>query len=449
MSSIPENRYSIKGSLFAVIILALLTLADNVLTNTLPFALGPGPPQIPGFWNLTTTSLVLSVVSDLIGQPVLIILTYHYSSRYAINANILSITIASICSLILLFWRTDELAWTSALAPIFKIIGSGSHATAFLAISVIWENTSGSLRAALIYTTGAVIVLCQTIASSVTPFLARQDLALPYIFSIICCVLAGFATIVYDTAGAPSSSREWTNDSSAQPLLSPLVASEDAPSAAPLGILGAYSDRWYNKPFTTRKVLKLLGLVFLLVAIAKATRPLFITYIQHRVGITPAGANYLWLIRTLMSLVIFSAVLPLVVIRWSKSPLRLPSTMNLYIAKISIVLLAVGAVLIGVARSKPVLMAGLIINTLGVAIDLALLAFAADIVPENIASCFFMAMASIESTGTLIGIAVLYPLYQRCLDDDTLVGGMPYYICASLFIICGVIVWSLKPLPIS
>lgn len=32
--------------------------------------------------------------------------------------------------------------------------------------------------------------------------------------------------------------------------------------------------------------------------------------------------------------------------------------MNLYIAKISIVLLAVGAVLIGVARSKPVLMAG-------------------------------------------------------------------------------------------
>ncbi len=63
MSSIPENRYSIKGSLFAVIILALLTLADNVLTNTLPFALGPGPPQIPGFWNLTTTSLVLSVVS--------------------------------------------------------------------------------------------------------------------------------------------------------------------------------------------------------------------------------------------------------------------------------------------------------------------------------------------------------------------------------------------------
>lgn len=39
--------------------------------------------------------------ADLIGQPVLIILTYHYSSRYAINANILSITIASICSLIL------------------------------------------------------------------------------------------------------------------------------------------------------------------------------------------------------------------------------------------------------------------------------------------------------------------------------------------------------------
>lgn len=73
---------------------------------------------------------------------------------------------------------------------------------------------------------------------------------------------------------------------------------------------------------------------------------------------------------------------------------------------------------------------GLVINTLGVATDLGLLAFAADTVPEAIASCFFMAIASLESAGTLIGIAVLYPLYQLCLYNDTLVGGIPYYFCA-------------------
>lgn len=70
------------------------------------------------------------------------------------------------------------------------------------------------------------------------------------------------------------------------------------------------------------------------------------------------------------------------------------------------------------------------VNTLGVATDLALLAFAADTVTGDIASCFFMITASLESVGTLIGIALLYPLYQISLDDKTLFGGIPYYICA-------------------
>lgn len=67
---------------------------------------------------------------------------------------------------------------------------------------------------------------------------------------------------------------------------------------------------------------------------------------------------------------------------------------------------------------------------MGVATDLSLLAFAADVIAEDLATCVFMTIASIESVGTLFGIALLYPLYQRALDDDTLFGGIPYYICA-------------------
>ncbi|KAI1419198.1 hypothetical protein F5Y12DRAFT_721013 [Xylaria sp. FL1777] len=253
MSSSLGNRHASKGSVLAIAALALLTLADNILTNTLPFTLGPRPPQIPGFWNLTTTALIISVVS--------------------------------------VYWGTYARTWTSAIAPVFKIIGGGSHATTFLTITTIWEKTSGSLRAALIYTTGAVVVLCQTVASSVTPFLVRQHLALPYIFSIAFCILAGFVTLIDNTPEAPTSGQEWASDSSVQPLLPPRTASEDAASASSSGFIAAYSIRWRNNPSMTRKPLKLLGWVFLLAAIAKATRPLFITYIQHRVGITPLAAS--------------------------------------------------------------------------------------------------------------------------------------------------------------
>ncbi|KAI1357220.1 hypothetical protein F5Y08DRAFT_324781 [Xylaria arbuscula] len=436
----------VTGGLQAVVILALLTLADNVLANALPIALGPGPPQTPGFWNLTTTSLVLSVVSDLIGQPVLALIAYQYNFSHAINLNIFSIATTAFFSLLLSLWRTDGLVWAFAIASVFKVIGSGCHATIFLTIVDIRDKTSGSLRTSLIYTTGAVTVLCQTIASSVGPSLAARELTLPYILSIVCCSLAASIANISNTTEIPVNSRDWRSDPCTRPLLSPPASNHDASSSIPMGFLRTHSDRWQEKPSRTRNVLKLLGFVFLLAAIAKATRPLFITYIQHRVGITLDGANCLWLVRTIMSLVIFSAVLPLSVILWCKGPFRLSSSLNLYVAKISIVLLASGAILIGMALTETVLIAGLVVNTLGVAMDLALLAFATDVVPDNITSFFFMAIASIESAGTLIGIAVLYPLYQMFLDDGTIIGGIPYYVCGGLFMVCAIVVWSLKPL---
>lgn len=92
------------GYPLAVAFLALLTLADNTLVNALPIALGPGPPQVPGFWNLTTTALVISVVSDLIGQLVLIPLIDRYGYGLAMKMNSLGVLIASVFSLIS---RTD------------------------------------------------------------------------------------------------------------------------------------------------------------------------------------------------------------------------------------------------------------------------------------------------------------------------------------------------------
>ncbi|KAI0975630.1 hypothetical protein F4678DRAFT_483879 [Xylaria arbuscula] len=439
-----KNEHVTKGNLFALVVLALLTLADNVFANTLLFSLGSKTPQTPGFWNLATTSLIISVVADLIGQLVLIFLTHYYTSLYLLILCMDFISIFNILlnSCILVFWRPDEHGWISAIAPMFKTIGGGSHTTAFLIITYIKKNNSSSLKAALVYMTGAVIVLCQIFASSITRLIAKQDLTLSYILSLVCCTLAGFVTIRDSVARAVASDQNWTADSM-RPLLSHRKASN-----MPLGLIEEYLNGWHNMHSGARKSLTLLGWAIFLAAIAKATRPLFLTYVQHRVGLTPTAASDLLMIRTIMSLVIFSVVLPLVLLLSSKIPSMRPITINSHMVKMSIVLLAVGAVLIGAAQSETVLMSGLVINTLGVATDLALLAFAADVVPDNIASSFFMIIASVESAGTIVGIVLLYPLYQQFIDSDTLLGGVPYYICASLFTSAGIIIWSLQPLSI-
>lgn len=65
MPSILGNRYAMGNCLLAVVFLTLLTSGDNILTNALPIALGSVPPQLPGFWNLTTKALILSTVSGM------------------------------------------------------------------------------------------------------------------------------------------------------------------------------------------------------------------------------------------------------------------------------------------------------------------------------------------------------------------------------------------------
>lgn len=69
-------------------------------------------------------------------------------------------------------------------------------------------------------------------------------------------------------------------------------------------------------------------------------------------------------------------------------------------------------------------------NTLGIATDLSLLAFAADSIPEDAAGRTFMLIASLESFGYLVGVGVLYPIYQWSLEKGSWAGGTAYYICA-------------------
>ncbi|RYC63532.1 hypothetical protein CHU98_g2666 [Xylaria longipes] len=364
MSVISGNRYAMENCLLAVVFLALLTLADSILTNALPVALGSVPPQVPGFWNLTTTALVLSTVSA----------AYHYGSRLT-------------SSLVSVFWRADGHAWIPVVTGIFKIIGGGSHATAFLTITLIRKCPSGSLR------------------------LQRN--------------------------GEPNERSSMCKQSFS--TTAPLTCSDKPRS--PLGdAMGTLQDTLQEMEYQAiydQKSVEVTRLNILLGG-CRESYSAFIHYVYS----TSSRRDP----RIVMSLVIFIVVLPLVVIVLAKYTSSSPNAINLMTAEVGVILLTTGALLIGLAQTKPVLISGLVINTLGVATDLALLAFAADVVTEDLASCFFMTIASLESAGTLVGIGLLYPLYQLGLYDDTLFGGIPYYICAGLFTIAGVRVWQMKPL---
>lgn len=62
-----------------------------------------------------------------------------------------------------------------------------------------------------------------------------------------------------------------------------------------------------------------------------------------------------------------------------------------------------------------------------------LLAFLANFVPNKAAGQIIMLIASLESAGTLVGVGIIYPIYQWSMNQASLAGGVPYYICAVSF----------------
>lgn len=128
-------------------------------------------------------------------------------------------------------------------------------------------------------------MFCQAVASLVTPMLIKHNHALPYILSIVFCLL-GYVVAINLANGAAS---ENTSENQDLPTTEPLL-----PGTTSRGrnvTTAAFVKEFFNKKSDTnsaqRKRMHLLSIVFFTAAIAKATRPLFTTYIQHRVGITP------------------------------------------------------------------------------------------------------------------------------------------------------------------
>jgi hypothetical protein len=136
--------------------------------------------------------------------------------------------------------------------------------------------------------------LCQAAATALVGPLLKYSIALPGVFSVICCVLAyvvGFAYLrVMDSpfceAHSPSS----------QPLLpdlrlSPAEPTPDQESSwlIPFGLsAAATSESLGIRAVTENKTLFLASSIFSIAAISKATRPLFTTYIQRRYGVSPS-----------------------------------------------------------------------------------------------------------------------------------------------------------------
>ncbi|KAF5546224.1 ent-kaurene oxidase [Fusarium napiforme] len=422
-------RSDTKSACLALVFLGLMTLADSITDSLLP-ALADDAHTQSGHWNLGTAALVLKGVSDIVGQFVIGYVLNIRSKHHAMNLNATSILVASLVTLLSLCYEQQWPILVAVVGPLVRCIGGGSHASAFLILSILHDQAPTHYRFASYYCTGAVSVVAQSLGPFFASKLADSSHLLPGILSGTCCLI-GFG-IVDSIKSAPCESNNSSHDESTSLL--PNHQHDVEPKSLDISVT-EYLSRCFGK----RSLIKTSSLIFLpqvffLMAICKSTRPLFKAYIQHRDDVSPAEAEALWLLRSVMSVVIFGIILPCVVLHTAPS-VTYPNSINLHAARIGVLFISIGAFMIGLSGSLRSITAALVINTLGVATDLSLLAFASCGFSSSDAGTVMMTLASIESAGTLLGIGVLYPIYQWSINEGLpfLVGGVPYYICGSLY----------------
>ncbi|TVY66871.1 MFS efflux pump atnC [Fusarium oxysporum f. sp. cubense] len=429
-----------KFAYLALVYLGLMTLADSVTDSLLP-ALADDAHTRSGRWNLATAALIFKGVSDIIGQFVIGYFLNTKSRHHAMNINTTSILVASLVTLLSLFYEQQWPVLVAIVGPLVRCIGGGSHASSFLVLAILHDQNPPHHRFTSYYWTGATSVLAQALGPFFASILADQSRVLPGILSGTCC-LVGFG-IIDSLKPPPYESNNSSHDESTSLL-------PNNQNDVELKTLSISVTEYLSRCFGKKSLIRSSSLIFLpqvlfLMAICKSTRPLFKTYIQHRDDVSPTEAEALWLLRSVMSVLIFGIILPAIVLGTAPR-ISYPNSINLRVARISVLFISTGAFMIGLSGSLRSITTALVINTFGVAIDLSLLALASCSFSSSDAGTVMMTLASIESAGTLLGIGVLYPIYQWSINEDLpfLAGGVPYYICGSLYAVTAVVVWSLR-----
>ncbi|EXM22470.1 hypothetical protein FOTG_09749 [Fusarium oxysporum f. sp. vasinfectum 25433] len=299
-----------KFAYLALVYLGLMTFADSVTDSLLP-ALADDAHTRSGRWNLATAALILKGVSDIIGQFVIGYFLNTKSRHHAMNINTTSILVASLVTLLSLFY---EQQWPVLVA----IVGPLALGPFFASI------------------------------------LADQSRILPGILSGTCCLI-GFG-IVDSLKPPPYESNNFSHDESTSLL-------PNNQNDVELKTLSISATEYLSRCFGKKSLIRSSSLVFLpqvlfLMAICKSTRPLFKTYIQHRDDVSPIEAEVLWLLRSVMSVLIFGIILPAIVLGTAPR-ISYPNSINLRVARISVLFISTGAFMIGLSGSLRSITTGL------------------------------------------------------------------------------------------
>ncbi|EGE80445.1 MFS transporter [Blastomyces gilchristii SLH14081] len=345
-----------------------------------------------------------------------------------------------------------RMVWLSTLAWMF---GGGFAVASTMVWTMMADVTAESQRAALFFKFGVSIMLADFISSLFTSWLMKYSPWIPMVIGWSFTMIGILpAVLLPETKGTFTSEKELAHELSepSSPINDgPIYFSPEQRNAGMLSFAKkprpASQLRRMGSQFSfiiQDKHLIFLLSTFLVYRLSRGTSWLLIQYISKRYHWTLANANFLNSFKSILTVFLFLALLPLA--SWYLTSRRGTHyrQKDLTLAKGSVILLLVGTFIMGISPSISLFIVGLIVQTLGIGFVFIVRSLATTMVHRDQTARLYTAIEILQSIGVTIASPTVTFFFNRGLDMGEGWIGLPWVVASGLFGATAVLLWMYR-----
>ncbi|KAA6412999.1 MAG: hypothetical protein FRX48_02742 [Lasallia pustulata] len=198
----------------------------------------------------------------------------------------------------------------------------------------------------------------------------------------------------------------------------------------------------FSKIFKEFPVVRYSYAALLVTTLGKQALHILLQYVSKRFNVSVAQAGFLFSIKAVVALVLYTLILP-----FAQRIMGTDSNRsNIRLARLSIVLLALGTSLIGISWNIWALIPGLVVYAFGfgfpvLARSLVTSTASANNIPIPL---LYSGLAIAETVGSFIGATVLTAAFTGTISQGGVIAGIPFFVCAFFYGLIAVPTWTMN-----
>ncbi|WPH04176.1 MFS general substrate transporter [Acrodontium crateriforme] len=342
--------------------------------------------------------------------------------------------------IVLWFWQIFDirLMWLSSL---HGLLGGSSPVIVTISFVVLSDVTPSAERAAVFVRLGAVNFVASLVMPPVAAWLMTRNPWIPALLGLL-----GYALTVMSYIAVPETKDYRAHSSSNPPSPPPEPVPEVNSKTTQESHLRLLGSRWLvqlrnSTAFLTHdyRVL-LLIFIFLGHQLIGVASQLLLLYCSKRYDITMAKSTILVTVFSGLKSGLCFFVLPYISNATMKYLHYSTMKKDLYLTRISFALVAAGWTIMGLAPNIPIMIIGMVINSLGAGAYLMIRAYIISLVPAHHVARVLTIASLTETAGSMFGGPLLSTLYERGLHLGGGWVGLPWYFIGILtFVFVGLL----------